>query len=113
MVGLRDFTHSMKLAWWLSERYSRTLAESGSLANQSRFDESYPPRSTQTQPSVPIHFVPPRMSSCPPAITMVMSLGYLQVMRYLVQVFHTASLGGNSPVPSTSNGPPLSISSPQ
>ena len=35
----------------------------------------------------------------------VMSLGYLQVMRYLVQVFQTASFGGNSPWPSTSSGP--------
>src|ERR1051325_9856440 len=83
------------------------------MANQSTFDASYLPRSTQTQPSVPIHLAPPLISECPPAIVISMSLGYLHVIRYLVQVFQTASRGGNSPCPSTSAGPSLSKSSPQ
>src|SRR5215471_1021064 len=108
MVGWRDLTQSIKFFWWLSERYNFTLYLSAGISrNQSIFEASKPPRSTQTQPSVPIHLVPPRMSPCPPAMTMVMSLGYLQVTRYFVLVFQTASLGGNSPVPSTSSGPPV------
>src|SRR5579872_4831503 len=97
MVGLRDLTHAMKLAWWLSDAYSRTLQSSGSLARQSRFVASKWPRSTETKPSVPIHLAPPRMSPWPPAMIIVISLGYLRVMRYLVQVFQMALSGGNSP----------------
>ena len=35
------------------------------------------------------------------------------LLRYLVQVFHTASLGGKSPWPSISDGPELSNPQPQ
>src|SRR5580765_5848285 len=106
MVGLRDLTHSMKLRWWLSDLYSFTLYWSAGISrNQSILEASNPPRSTQTQPSLPIHLVPPRMSLWPPAIIMVTSFGYLQVTRYFVHVFQIASLAGNSPTPSTSSGP--------
>src|SRR6266567_5304082 len=115
MVGFRDFTQSRKLRWWLSERYSLTLyLSSGICWNQSRFEASKCPLSTQTQPSGPIHLAPMRTPECSSAIVIVISFGYLSVIRYFVQVFQIALLGGNSPVPSTSNGPPvLSQSIPQ
>jgi hypothetical protein len=71
------------------------------------------PRSTHTQPSVPIHFVPARISLYPPAMVMAMSSGYLSSMRYLVHVFQTASRGGNSPWPSISSGPRCQSPKPQ
>src|SRR6185503_8984782 len=117
MVGWRDLMQSTKLRQWLRDSYSFTLrASSGTDFHSfhSDFEPSKPPRSTQTQPSVPIHFVPPLMSEWPPAMVMVTLFEYFSSQRYRVAVFQTASLGGNSPLPSISTGPPrLSRSSPQ
>src|ERR1035438_3087723 len=46
-------------------------------------------------------------------MVMVMFSGYFSSMRYVVQVFQTASTGGKWPCPSISIGPELSKPSPQ
>src|SRR3974377_862861 len=115
MVGLRDFTQSRKLRRCSGESYNLTLQRfSGidSILIQSSFEASKPLRSTQTQPSVPIHFVPITIDGCPPATVIetsfaypVTSFLYLHSTRYFVHVFQSAFAAGNSPIPSTSDGP--------
>src|SRR6266516_4709559 len=116
MVGCRGFTESRKLREWLSDSVSFTLRTSSGTdfhSFQSALEASNPLRSTQTQPLLPTHLVPLRMSECPPAMIIVTPLGYFRMIRYLVQVFQTASSGGKSPLPSISIGPVLSKSRPQ
>src|ERR1035437_9678424 len=99
---------SRKFCWWLDEGYSLTLRSSRGRylpGFHAGFEASNPPRSTQTHPSVPIHFTPVLISGQPPAMVMVIPCGYFSSNRYFGAVFHTAVTGGSSPLPSTSDGP--------
>src|SRR6185369_12773532 len=115
IVGLRDFTQSRKFRRCSEDSYKRTVrrfSASGPSLSHSGFDASNPLRSTHTQPSVPIHFVPMLIAGEPPAIVILTSTGYCVTSflyrhstSYFVAVFHTAFIAGNSPCASISEGP--------